>query len=205
MNTNTVEVQNFSIATTELTANIRAIRDEKGEPWFVAKDVCRTLEIANTTQPVTLLDGVDKRMLNIGLPGRAPLFVNESGLYDLILNSRKPSAKRFRKWVTSKVLPSIRKNGMYMVPDVAKEAVESPEAFLARAVLVAQQTLLKTQQELAEAKPKAQVFDAVVADKQMTVSEFARALGGVNSMRVKRRLSQQGYFYQAKGRRVLSM
>ncbi|WP_256245988.1 BRO family protein [Pseudomonas sp. NBRC 111121] len=88
-----------------------------GEPWFVAADVCRVLEVGNTTQAVQALDEDERSMFNIGRQGNANL-VNESGLYTLILRSRdavkkgsKPHA--FRKWVTAEVLPSIRKAGLY--------------------------------------------------------------------------------------------
>lgn len=88
-----------------------------GEPWFVAADVCRVLEVGNTTQAVQALDEDERSMFSIGRQGNANL-VNESGLYTLILRSRdavkkgsKPHA--FRKWVTAEVLPSIRKAGSY--------------------------------------------------------------------------------------------
>lgn len=88
-----------------------------GEPWFVASDVCRVLEVVNTTQAMQALDDDERSMFNIGRQGEANI-VNESGLYTLILRSRdavkkgsKPHA--FRKWVTAEVLPSIRKNGRY--------------------------------------------------------------------------------------------
>lgn len=89
-----------------------------GEPWFVAADVCRVLDVGNTTQAVQALDEDERYMFNIGRQGNANL-VNESGLYTLILRSRdavkkgsKPHA--FRKWLTSEVLPSIRKTGGYV-------------------------------------------------------------------------------------------
>lgn len=88
-----------------------------GEPWFVAADVCAVLGLKNTKQAVDRLDQDDKAMLNIGLPGGETNVVNESGLYSLILGSRKPEAKRFKRWVTGEVLPSIRKTGAYVGPD----------------------------------------------------------------------------------------
>lgn len=88
-----------------------------GEPWFVAADVCRVLEVANTSQAMHALDDDERSMFNIGRQGEANI-VNESGLYTLILRSRdavkkgsKPHA--FRKWVTAEVLPAIRKHGRY--------------------------------------------------------------------------------------------
>lgn len=96
--------------------NVRAVMIN-GEPWFVATDVCRVLEVVNTTQAMQALDDDERSMFNIGRQGEANI-VNESGLYTLILRSRdavkkgsKPHA--FRKWVTSEVLPTIRKHGRY--------------------------------------------------------------------------------------------
>ncbi|WP_215776913.1 BRO family protein [Paludibacterium sp. B53371] len=152
------QVQNFSIATADLTANIRIIQDEHGEPWFVAKDVCEALGHTNPTVAMHILDSDEFRRstresdpnLFLGSKAQSANIVSESGLYALIVRSNKPSAKRFRKWVTSEVLPSIRKNGMYMAPAVAKEAVESPDDFLARAVLVASEQLSKLKKVNAE-------------------------------------------------------
>lgn len=83
-----------------------------GEPWFVLKDVCEILGIANTTQAAARLDEDERSMFNIGRQGEVNV-INESGLYNVILRSDKPEAKPFRKWVTSEVLPSIRKTGEY--------------------------------------------------------------------------------------------
>lgn len=88
----------------------------KGEPWFVAKDVCRVLGIANHNDAVSRLDDDERHGVGITDPiGREQTVtaVNESGLYSLIFQSRKPEARKFRKWVTSEVLPSIRKSGRY--------------------------------------------------------------------------------------------
>lgn len=93
-------------------------------PWFVANDVCRTLEIANSRDAISRLDEDEKTAVGItdalvrqgfndNVPGNSLNLVNESGLYALIFRSRKPSAKRFRKWVTAEVLPTIRKTGSY--------------------------------------------------------------------------------------------
>ena len=93
---------------------IRTVSDEHGEVWFVAADVCSALEHTNPTKAVAdHVDDEDKANFQLGLPGRAPTVVNESGLYALIFGSRKESAKRFKRWVTSEVLPAIRKKGYY--------------------------------------------------------------------------------------------
>lgn len=94
------------------------IIDRDGEPWFVLADICRELDIGNASQAATSLDDDEKDTLinNEGIAGpqvRSMVVVSESGLYSLILRSRKPEAKTFKKWVTKEVLPSIRKNGGY--------------------------------------------------------------------------------------------
>lgn len=87
------------------------------DPWWVAKDICDVLEISDTSQAVNSLDEDEKLTRTIYASGqnRSMWCVNESGLYSLILRSRKPQAKRFKKWVTSEVLPAIRKTGSYSV------------------------------------------------------------------------------------------
>ena len=89
-----------------------------GEPWFVAKDVCDALTISNNRDAVALLDEDEKLMsvITTSGQGRQMWLVNESGLYNLIFQSRKPEARKFRKWVTSEVLPAIRRTGRYMMP-----------------------------------------------------------------------------------------
>lgn len=98
---------------------IRTITDDQGSIWFVAADVCAALTIGNVTMAMTRLDA-DEQALNtiegISRGNDKANFINESGLYRLILTSRKPEAKSFKKWVTSVVLPSIRKTGSYSSP-----------------------------------------------------------------------------------------
>lgn len=87
------------------------------EPWFVARDVTEVLGIQNTTDALKSLDGDERASYNLG-PLTSVNIINESGLYSLILRSRKPEAKAFKKWVTSVVLPTIRKTGGYIEPAV---------------------------------------------------------------------------------------
>lgn len=91
---------------------VRILKDKSGNPWWVAKDVCDVLDIKNPTQAVQQLDDDERAIQNIGRQGEANI-INESGLYTLIIRSNKPEAKKFRKWVTSEVLPAIRKTGSY--------------------------------------------------------------------------------------------
>ena len=91
-----------------------------GEPWFVAADVCAVLSIQNVTQAIDRLDDDERSMFNIGRQGEAHC-VNESGLFSLILTSRKPQAKPFKRWVTHEVLPSIARTGSYQDDSGAME------------------------------------------------------------------------------------
>lgn len=119
-------------------AQVRIHQDEKGMLWFVAKDVCDILGIANASDSVATLDEDERGSIAI-TDGTSPLggnpnmlIVSESGLYALIFRSRKPEAKSFRKWVTSEVLPSIRKTGSYelrMNMDEVKQLVRLPEPY----------------------------------------------------------------------------
>lgn len=95
--------------------NIRVVMDGDGEPWFVASDVCRVLAISKPENTYGRLDEDERDTRIVGTPGgqQEMVTINESGLYSLILTSRKPEAKRFKRWVTREVLPSIRKTGSY--------------------------------------------------------------------------------------------
>lgn len=93
-----------------------------GEPWFVAKDVCDILGTTNPTMPMDGLEPFERTKFNLGRQGEANI-ISESGFYTLVLRSRKPIAKPFRIWVTSEVLPAIRKTGKYIAP--SKNKVES--------------------------------------------------------------------------------
>lgn len=100
---------------------IRVVKDEQGDPWFVAADVCAVLQLPETHKAVARLDDDEKDRNSIPTPGgsQSMTVVSESGLYNLVLGSRKAEAKRFKRWVTHEVLPDIRKTGSYAVPAMA--------------------------------------------------------------------------------------
>lgn len=118
------QIQAFNFNSSE----IRVVRGADGEPWFVAKDVCDVLEIEDARKSVGYLDE-DERTISPVTDSLGRLqdtfIINESGLYSLILRSRKPEARKFRKWVTSEVLPSIRKTGSYAAPQTYPEALRA--------------------------------------------------------------------------------
>lgn len=97
---------------------VRVITDEQGEPWFVAADVCSVLGIGNPRQAMSRLDDDEKGVISTDTPGGEQVMttVNEPGLYNLVLGSRKPEARRFKRWVTHQVLPTIRRTGRYAIP-----------------------------------------------------------------------------------------
>jgi len=99
---------------------IRVIKDGSGEPWWIASDICRVLEIKNTSDALKHLDDDEKTTIakSDSQPGKGPqsfTAVNEPGLYTLIIRSNKPEAKTFKRWITHEVLPKIRKTGSYQV------------------------------------------------------------------------------------------
>ncbi len=175
---------------------VRAVRSESGEPWFVAKDVCDALGIRTDTVRA-ILDADEVRETNpnsIGVAGgRKPLVVSEAGLYSLILRSRKPEAHVFKRWVTHEVLPALRRDGGYMV---ARD--ETPEQTMARAVLLAQAAIERQKSRIAELEPKALFADAVAAsDGTCLVGELAKMMrqNGVEigQRRLFARLREDGY------------
>ena len=109
-----------------------------GEPWFVAKDVCDCLELTNTSQTISYLDDDEKGVTTNYTPGgkQEMSMISEAGLYSLILRSRKPEAKAFKRWVTHDILPSIRKTGSYSAPSAPAKAEISVQSEVECAMLI---------------------------------------------------------------------
>jgi len=155
------------------------------EPWFVASDICKALEIGNTSQALTRLEDDEKCttiILNEGAAsGKSSMsFINECGLYSLILSSRKPSARQFKRWITHEVIPSIRKNGGY----IAGQETLSDDELLEKAVLVAQRKIAERDKIIAEQqakieqdKPKTIFADAVSTSRtSILVGDLAKLI-----------------------------
>lgn len=109
-----------------------SVIDINGEPWFVAVDVCSALEIENTARALSRLDDDEKGVHSMNTLGgkQKVAIVNEPGLYSLVLGSRKPEAKAFKRWITHEVIPSIRKHGAYMTPEKLREVILSPDVMI---------------------------------------------------------------------------
>lgn len=154
---------------------VRTVQKD-GEPWWVLKDVCGILGISKYRDTASRLDEDERGSVRVDTPGgeQEMTVVNESGLYNVILRSDKPEAKPFRKWVTSEVLPSIRKNGGY----IANQENLTPEQIVANALIVAQNIISQKDKQIEQMKPKAEFFDAV-ADSRTAISmnEVSKVLG----------------------------
>ena len=177
---------------------IRTVKDEKGEPWFCLREVCKVLGLKQgdvcqrlakglvSTQPLSTRGGT--QMAN---------FVNEDGLYDVILDSRKPSARAFRKWVTSEVLPQIRKTGGY----IPLNAEDDEKTILAKALRIANRTLEQKDELIEAQRPKVEFADAVTTgDGCILISEMAKLLtrnGYVTGRtRLFRWMRENGYIFK---------
>ncbi|KWZ98463.1 BRO family protein [Anaerococcus hydrogenalis] len=174
-------MDNLKIFSNHEFGKIRTIVDENNEPWFVAIDICNALELTNPTVAVSRLDDDEKAKFNLGLSGGATNVVNEYGLYNLILASRKKEAKQFKRWITHEVIPAIRKDGGYMLANKN----DSEEEIMARAVLIAQKNMERLKLEnkqkdqiIGELKPKADYVDKILQNKSLIkVSAIAKDYG----------------------------
>jgi prophage antirepressor-like protein len=119
-----------------------------GEPWFVAKDVCDILGVTNPTMSMDGLEDFERAKFNLGRQGEANI-ISESGFYTLVLRSRKAIAKPFRIWVTSVVLPQIRRTGGY-IPTVVNATPLTDEQIMAQALIIAQRTIEDKNREIAK-------------------------------------------------------
>ena len=187
-------MSNLAIFSNEYFGNVRITMID-GNPWFVAKDVCDCLELDNITRALSGLDADEKGFTISNTLGgdQRMLTINESGLYSLILRSRKPEAKAFKRWITHEVLPSIRKTGGY---GNAPKALPKDYVSALEALLVAEKERIALSEQNAVMAPKADIYDNVVADRQCTLTDFARKLNGVNTVTIKKSLLLNGIMYR---------
>lgn len=164
--------------------NVRTLNyDEK--VWFAAPDVTKALKLTNTTVALKSLDGDEVTKFNLGGLSGETNFISEPGLYKLIGASRKPAAKRFNRWVTHEVLPSIRKHGAYMTPETIEKVIYNPDFIINLATQLkdeqAKTAVLKADNE--EMKPKALFADAVATSHtSILIGDLAKLIrqNGVN-------------------------
>lgn len=180
----------------ESFGQIRVI-DRDGEPWFLAVDVCRALGIVNTTDALTRLDEDERARFNLGLPGGDTNCVNEPGLYSLVLSSRKPEAKAFKRWITHEVLPTIRQTGSYSLVTLGANTNQralTSDDYLRAAVIVARckndrlpyvlgflekggWEIPKIQDSQSERQPVSVLVNRTLAESGLTMSQLAKLTG----------------------------
>lgn len=187
---------------------IRTI-EKDGEPWFVGKDVAEILGYTNTPKAIKdHIDYEDKLTERIVMSGqsREAILINESGLYSLVLSSKLPTAKKFKRWVTNEVIPSIRKHGAYMTPETLEKVLLSPDTLMQLAQnLKDEQEKRKVLEAQIESQKPAVLFTGAVETSKTSIliGELAKMLkqNGVNigQNRLFEWLRQNGYLIKRNG------
>lgn len=180
-------------------ASLRTLTDESGEPWFVAKDVCDILGHSNVSMALDRLDDDERSKFNLGRQGETNI-VNESGLYVLVLGSRKPEAHEFKRWVTHEVLPSIRRHGGYM----AGQERMTPEQMALASLKWLQSKVDEQAKKLKAQEGKVLFANAVESAKtSILVGDLAKILKGngvdIGQKRLFAWLREHGWLIKAKG------
>lgn len=178
---------------------IRVSTSENNEPLFCLADVCKVLDLGNVSQVKSRLsDGVISNEVIKDSMGRnqQATFITEEALYDVIFDSRKPEAKQFRKWVTSEVLPSIRKNGMYATDVTIDKMIADPDFAI---------KLLVSLKEEREAKIEAEKKNAILmhSNKLYNTTEISKELGMKSAMELNNKLKDKGIQFKSNNTWVL--
>ena len=182
---------------------VRVITDENNEPWFVAKDVAKILGYTNPQKAIRdHVDDEDKRGERIVTPSgiQEAIVINESGLYSLILKSKLPQVKKFKRWVTSEVLPSIRKHGLYATDEIISKTLENPDFMIELLQNLKKEKLKRKELEkkVIELKPKAFFADVVSnAEDAILIRDFAKLISkddfSIGEKRLFKWLRENGY------------
>lgn len=185
---------NTNYVTKEFLFNDQQVRTvvRDGEPWFVGKDVADILGYSDTAQAVRKrIDDEDKGVVEMTTPGgkQNMVVINESGLYSLILSSKLPTAKAFKRWVTSEVLPTIRKHGAYMDTDIIEKSLADPDFLIQLATTLKEekQRRIEAEAKIAADEHKVDFYNAVGSTSAtLTVERFAKLVTeklGINTGR----------------------
>lgn len=176
-----------------------------GDPWFVAADVCKALELEKTNRALSRLDDDEKGAHSVSTPGgrQRMSIISESGLYSLILGSRKPEARAFKRWITHEVIPSIRKHGAYMTDSLLDALEAHPEAVPEYLNRLRSENARNRElnRRLRLALPKAEYYDAFVDPADCTnIRTTAKELG-VPEKQFTRYLEEKKYLFRDKNRK----
>ena len=177
-----------------------------GDPWFVAADVCKALEIEKTNRALSRLDDDEKGAHSVSTPGgrQRMSIISESGLYSLILGSRKPEARAFKRWITHEVIPSIRKHGAYMTDSLLDALEAHPEAVPEYLNRLRSENARNRElnRRLRLALPKVEYYDAFVDPADCTnIRTTAKELG-VPEKQFTRYLEEKKYLFRDKNRKL---
>lgn len=178
--------------------NVRTIMIDN-EPWFIGNDVSKALGYENYRDAtMRLVDDIDKQGMQIKDAGqkRNVTIINESGLYSLIFNSRLESAKRFKKWVTSEVLPSIRKTGKYDISQKQDSYQIDDPIERAKRWIEEQKEKQQLVEKIEEQKPKAEYFDSLVDNRLLTTFRDAAKEFHIPPKQFTKWLADNGYIYR---------
>lgn len=175
------DIQVFS---NEKFGQVRTVMQD-GEPWFVAADVCKALELDQVSNAVRKLDDDEKTLISVkgiwnGVGNPNVRIINEPGLYSLALGSRKPEAKEFKRWITHEVIPTIRKHGIYATPSAAEKILSDPDygIKLLEAIKAERAEKEKLAQKVQEMLPKANYCDVVLnSDGLIPITVIAKDYG----------------------------
>ena len=189
---------------------IRTVQ-RSGEPWWVLKDICDVLQLSNPSMIADRLDDDEKAKVEpkqyLGSRSNEPATViSESGLYNVILLSRKPEAKKFKRWITHEVLPAIRRHGAYVTSAKLEEIMNDPDAWIKVLTALKDERAAKErlQLEAAQNEPKVVFADAVsVSSGTILIGELAKILKGngieIGQNRLFEKLRQDGYLIKRQG------
>lgn len=184
------------------------------EPWFVLKDVCDVLglRVDATKKRLDLQDHTTNGVLAADGKVRRMAVVNESGLYDVILDSRKPEARQFRRWITSEVIPSIRKHGGYLTEEKIEEALFNPDVIIKLATDLKEERLKRAELEAQKAldAPKVALAEAVGATQgNVTLTTMSKILRNAGSTMNRNEFCQwlrdEGYLFKAKAGNTVNL
>ena len=189
------------------STNLRALAIN-GDPWFMAKDACVILGLGNVGQAILNLDDDEKGVTitdTLGGPQKTSI-ISESGLYSLILRSRKPEARKFKRWITHEVIPSIRKRGMYATPQATEAMLADPDVMIAALTELKSERAKRAELEAAREldAPKVLFADSVAASHtSILVGDLAKILKGngldIGANRLFEKLRTDGYLIRRQG------
>lgn len=199
------EIQSFNFN----NATLRTLTNENGDPWFVAKDVCDILGLENSRKATADLDLDEKNTVTIrdGIPGNPnKTIISEPGLYKLIMRSRKPESREFKRWVTHEVLPTIRKHGIYATDTTIDQILADPDFGIRLLTNLKEERSkrIEAENQVKELEPKAKALDDFTnVPDALLVREAAKLLSNagtpIGEKELREWLSQHGWTYRHAG------